>query len=168
MFPYVNMYVSLRLLCWPWTAVIISWCLICTDIFKLSCCQLFNLGLHRSCVGYSLTMRLIGICGYVIFPATCSCYTPNKFLSTTFFHLFWQNVIFGIFASHNHNTSPSESSSIHYYAALPPTISCPRYAINNSSRVDCSPYDMVTFMVFPLPVSTLIAFSLISIFSLYD
>jgi len=32
-------------------------------------------------------------------------------------------------------------------------------------RAQNAPYDMVTFMVFPLPVSTLIVFALISIFS---
>ena len=31
-------------------------------------------------------------------------------------------------------------------------------------RAQNAPYDMVTFMVFPLPVSTLIVFALISIF----
>ena len=121
-----------------------------------------NIGHH---VGWTLAM-FYRYCGYflICFPATCLYYIPSKYLSTTFFHIFWQNMIFSIFTSHNHHTSPYKSSGSHYYATLPSAISCPRYSINNSSRVDCSPYDMVTFMAFPLPVSTLIVLALISIF----
>ena len=131
----------------------------------LSTIQLEKLNIGHY-VGWTFTM-FYRYCGY-IFKSIC---LPHTYVTSrtniclpVFSTFSDKNMIFGIFTSHNHHTLPYASSGIHYYATLPSAISCPRYAINNSSRVDCSPNDMVTFMAFPLPVSTLIVFALISIF----
>ena len=131
----------------------------------LSTIQLEKLNIGHY-VGWTFTM-FYRYCGY-IFKSIC---LPHTYVTSrtniclpVFSTFSDKNMIFGIFTSHNHHTLPYASSGIHYYATLPSAISCPRYAINNSSRVDCSPNDMVTFMAFPLPVYTLIVFALISIF----
>lgn len=131
----------------------------------LSTIQLEKLNIGHY-VGWTFAM-FYRYCGY-LFKYIClphTYVTSRTNICLPLFSTFFDKIWFSAFLPVTIITrSPYASSGSRYYAALPSAISCPRYAINNSSRVDCSPYDMVTFMAFPLPVSTLIVFALISIF----